>query len=178
MKLDGIRASWRKLRSRYWLAVSMDVVILIAVMWAIHAWQTRDLPLGEPAPEIVLASLDGGEWINAIAPGEAGVVYFFAPWCAYCRHSIDNLDQLLAGGTVAWASAVALDYGDSHEVGEFVAQTGITLPVLLGSDDTRARWGVQAYPTYFVIDSAGQIHSRSVGYSTWLGMRWRIWLAQ
>ena len=47
----------------------------------------------------------------AVSEGEAGIVYFFAPWCFYCRTSIGNLDDLVADGNVAWATAVALDYG-------------------------------------------------------------------
>jgi hypothetical protein len=39
-------------------------------------------------------------------------------------------------------------------------------------------WSVRAFPTYYVIDAAGQIQARSVGYSTWLGMLMRAWLAQ
>jgi hypothetical protein len=37
---------------------------------------------------------------------------------------------------------------------------------------------VRAFPTYYVVDASGQIHSRSVGYSTYLGMRVRAWLAR
>jgi hypothetical protein len=39
-------------------------------------------------------------------------------------------------------------------------------------------WSVRVFPTYYVIDSDGRIDSRSVGYSTWLGMRVRAWLAR
>jgi thiol-disulfide isomerase/thioredoxin len=154
------------------------VAVLIAVMLAVHAWQTRDLPFNEPAPATVLALLGGGEQASATTPGEAGVVYFFAPWCGVCRHSIDNLDALRADGTVAWATAVALDYGQVAEVREFVEETGIDLPVLLGDADTARDWSIRAFPTYFVIDSDGRITSRSVGYSTALGMRWRAWRAR
>lgn len=140
---------------------------------AIHAWQTRDLPIDEPAPHTVLSLLDSHGIRSAVREGEAGIVYFFAPWCFYCRTSIDNLDQLLNGGKLAWATAVALDYGDVDEVRKFVNETGIGLPVLLGNAGTAQDWSVRAFPTYYVIDADGNISSRSVGYSTSLGMRFR-----
>ena len=103
------------------------------------------------------------------------MVYFFAPWCFYCKTSIDNLDDLVDSGAVAWGTAVALDYESAAEVAEFVADTGISLPVLMGDGRTAAGWSVRGFPTYYVIDAEGRIHSRSVGYSTKLGMRWRAW---
>ena len=63
------------------------------------------------------------------------------------------------------------------EVADFIADAGVTLPVLLGDGQTLEDWSINAFPTYYVIDAAGNIDSRSVGYSSWLGMRWRAWLA-
>jgi thiol-disulfide isomerase/thioredoxin len=169
---------WKSLRSRYWLSLGFDAIVLVVAMWSIHAWQTRELPIGEAAPLTSLALLQSQNIQSAVQPGQSGIVYFFAPWCAYCRNSIGNLDDLLAGGSVGWVSAIALDYADAGEVLEFVKDTGIDLPVLMGNGQTAQDWGIKGFPTYFVIDAAGNIHSRSVGYSTWLGIRVRSWLAK
>lgn len=148
-------------------------MLILGAFLAIHAWQTRDLPIDEPAPQTVLSLLDSPGIQPAVRDGEAGIVYFFAPWCFYCRTSIDNLDKLVREGKLAWATAVALAYGDVDEVREFVNETGIGLPVLLGTAGTASDWSVKAFPTYYVIDADGNISSRSVGYSTSLGMRFR-----
>jgi hypothetical protein len=50
--------------------------------------------------------------------------------------------------------------------------------VLLGDGRTATDWSVRGFPTYYVIDADGQIHSRSVGYSTLAGMWLRNWLAR
>lgn len=162
--------AWRRFRSHFWLALAFDVAVLCAVFLGIHAWQTRDLPLNEPAPPTLLGQLDGGGIRSAIAPGEVGIVYFFAPWCRVCRVSIGNLDDLVARGSVAWGTLVALDYEDLGAVRDFADRTGVSLPVLMGDAGTARDWSIGAFPTYYVIDSEGRIHSRSVGYSTWLGM--------
>ncbi len=176
--MSNLLQSWRKFRSHYWLALGFDLFALILLMWGIHAWQTRDLPLGEPAPTTVLNLLTSGDLATAVKHGESGVVYFFAPWCAICKHSIGNLDQQLQDGDLNWATAVALDFGHQSEVLEFVSETGVALPVLLGSNRTAQDWNIQAFPTYFVIDAEGNIASRSVGYSTSIGLRLRNWWAQ
>jgi thiol-disulfide isomerase/thioredoxin len=167
-----MRPLWRRFRAYSWAALAFDVGVLVLVFLAIHAWQTRDLPLDEPAPRTVLPLLQGGVGA-AVREGEAGIVYFFAPWCRVCRASIDNLDDLVANGHVAWATVVALDYADAAEVSAFIEATGVALPVLMGDSATAADWSIRGFPTYYVIDANGRIASRAVGYSTWLGMWYR-----
>ena len=171
-------AAWRKLRSHYWASLLFDAALIVAIFVAISAWQTRNLPNDENRPPLAAAWLDDMRAESVIVPGEVGVIYFFAPWCFYCKKSIDNLDGLAANGQIAWARAVALDYGSVDQVREFIRDTGVSLPVLLGDAETGADWQVRAYPTYFVIDESGAIASRSVGYSTYLGLKTRAWMAQ
>ena len=175
--IPRIKAAWRRLRSRFWWALIFDVAVILVIFLTIHLWQTRDMPARGPAPHTVLTLLDGSGSYPAVQPGTSGVVYFFAPWCFYCRKSIGNLDRLVADGSVAWGTAVALDFRDAREVEEFVDQTRISLPVLMGDSLTAQQWSVRAFPTYFVIDARGRISSRSVGYSTTMGLLARAWLA-
>lgn len=168
---------WGRLRARKGLSLLLDVAVIVAVMIAIHAWQTRNLP-DEVVPDTVLALLDGDAMATAVVPGKVGVVYFFAPWCFYCKHSIGNLDSLVAEGRVGWGRAIALDYQSADEVRDFIAENGVRLPVLLGDGQTAADWSIRAFPTYYVIDREGRISSRSVGYSSALGIRVRASLAR
>ncbi|NND56503.1 MAG: TlpA family protein disulfide reductase, partial [Xanthomonadales bacterium] len=131
------------------------MLLIAAVFYGVHAWQTRDLPIDEPAPETILALLGGSGISSATRTGEAGIVYFFAPWCFYCRTSIDNLDELVAEGNVAWGTVVALDYAGVAEVEDFIDETGVSLPVLMGNPATAADWSVKGFPTYYVIDANG-----------------------
>ena len=176
MTMSKLRDGWKALRGHYWGSLVFDVALMILAFVLISTWQTRDLPNDEDTPALESVWLDDMKAEEVMVAGETGVVYFFAPWCFYCRHSIDNLDELLASGEVSWARAVALEYGSLDEVREFIAETGVSMPVLLGSTQTTKDWQVRAFPTYFVIDGDGQIVSRSVGYSTKVGMRARAWL--
>ena len=175
--MSQIKAVWQHFRSHFWWSLVFDALLILSVFLAVHAWQTRNLPVDEPVPETVLALLDGSGIRSALSPGETGIVYFFAPWCFYCRSSIGNLDDLVADGRIAWGTVVALDYGDADEVQAFIEDTGVKLPVLMGTGQTAADWGIRGFPTYFVIDAQGRIISRSVGYSTVAGMLVRNWMA-
>jgi len=171
-------SAWRGLRANFCASLAVDVVLIIAVFVLISMWQTRNLPDDTHTPSLELAWLDDMRADSVMVPGQVGVVYFFAPWCFYCRHSIDNLDKLVSSGQLAWARVVALEYASLDEVRDFIRETGVHLPVLLGSPQTSADWQIRGFPTYFVIDGDGKIVSRSVGYSTKIGLQIRTWLNQ
>ncbi|MDX1460027.1 MAG: TlpA disulfide reductase family protein [Xanthomonadales bacterium] len=165
--------AWRALRRRPILSLLVDVAVIVLVLGAIHAWNTHSLSRG-PMPPLDAPALAA---FTDEAPSGVGVVYFFAPWCVYCRHSMDNLEALRAEGVVAWTRAVALEYESLASIHEFLDETGYRGPVLLGDRDTSRNWGIRAFPTYFVIGSDGRIASRSVGYSTRAGLWLRAKLA-
>jgi len=171
------KARWRALRSHYWAALAFDVALIILVFALINGWQTRGLPQDDQTPALALPWLDEMRADTAMVAGQTGVVYFFAPWCRICRHSIGNLDALVKSGQLSWARIVALDYSSLDEVRGFIAQTGVHLPVMVGNAKTFQDWHIRGFPTYFIIDGDGKIVSRSVGYSTKLGLQSRLWLS-
>ena len=171
-----IKAAWKALRSNFWGSLAFDVILLIAAFVLISMWQTRNLPDDKHTPALQPLWLDDMKAESVMVPGQVGVVYFFAPWCFYCRHSIDNLDDLVASGQLAWARVVALEYENLDDVREFINETDVQLPVLLGGPQTTTDWQIRGFPTYFVIDGDGKIVSRSVGYSTKIGLQVRAWL--
>lgn len=171
-----LKSAWKALRGNFWGSLAVDVMLIITAFVLISMWQTRNLPDDEFTPSLEPFWLDDKRAESVMVSGETGVVYFFAPWCFYCRKSIDNLDELVSSGQLAWARVVALEYESVDDVREFIKETGVQLPVLLGSSQTTKDWQIRGFPTYFVIDGEGKIVSRSVGYSTKIGLQTRVWL--
>ncbi len=174
--IKKLKSAWKALRGHFWGSLAIDVVLIITAFLLISMWQTRNLPDDDHTPPLELTWLDDMRADSVMVSGQVGVVYFFAPWCFYCRSSIDNLDELVSSGKLAWARVVALEYENLDEVREFIKETGVHLPVLLGSSKTTSDWQIRGFPTYFVIDGDGQIVSRSVGYSTKIGLQARVWM--
>jgi len=176
--MEKLKSRWKALRAHFWGSLVVDVVLIITAFMLVSMWQTRDLPDDDHTPQLELMWLDDMQADSIMVHGEVGVIYFFAPWCFYCKHSINNLDKLVSSGKLSWARAVALEYGKLDEIREFIKETGVDLPVLLGGPKTSSDWNIRAFPTYFVIDEDGQIASRSVGYSTSVGLQVRVWINQ
>ncbi|MBA7575058.1 Thiol-disulfide oxidoreductase ResA [subsurface metagenome] len=173
-----IKAAYRRIRSRRWSALILDLGLFAAVFWAITAWQTRHLLPGDQlaqAPGFTLPALDGQTYTLEQALGKPVLLYFFAPWCSVCNLSAHNLRDLRDARSDDELAIylIASGYGDSTSVRAFAEKHRLTMPILLDNGRVAADYRVEATPTYYVIDAQGRVQDRSVGYSTEWGLRWR-----
>jgi peroxiredoxin len=163
---------------RVWPELLLIAVVVIAVRW----YQTRDLLPADAAaaPPFRLQTLSG-EFVDLAAlRGRPTLVYFFAPWCRICSASASNIQHLRTAlpATDLNIVMIALSYETSGEVRAFARRHDLEIPVLLGTTATARDFQVPGFPTYYVIDSNGAIVSRDFGYTTYLGLRWRTFLAE
>ena len=86
--MSQFKSAWQRIRSHFYLSLVLDIFVILSIFLAIHAWQTRNLPLDEPAPETALFLLKGSGIHPAVTPGETGIVYFFATRST--AHSLAN----------------------------------------------------------------------------------------
>jgi hypothetical protein len=72
--------------------------------------------------------------------------------------------------------SVAVAYEDEEDVRRFAREHAVDYPVLLGSEELRRAYGVEQFPTTFFVTPEGQLERAAVGYTTRLGLLWRMWL--
>jgi peroxiredoxin len=64
--------------------------------------------------------------------------------------------------------AVSADEGGKDAVAPFVAELGLTFPVLLDPEGRLSpRYGVTGYPETFIIDRNGQVVNHTIGPADW-----------
>ncbi|WP_317623011.1 redoxin domain-containing protein [Thiohalobacter thiocyanaticus] len=92
-----------------------------------------------------------------------------------CRLEEDSIDALARDRPVL---TVALDSGSDGELKQYMTEQGLEFTVINDRDGAiAARYGVQGVPASFVIGPQGDIRFTSVGYTTGVGLRLRLWLA-
>ena len=171
MSRPGARARWRG-----WLG---NAALVLGVLLAAHLWQTRAVPSG-PAPPLTAPTVDGRplsltQW-RAAHPGQPVALHFWAEWCPICKLEEHSIGRVAADAPVL---GVAMQSGDGAQVARVMAQRGLHWPTLIDADGQQARaWGVRAVPAFIVIAPDGRISSASVGYTSELGMRARLWWAR
>lgn len=160
--------------NRRYLRWARDILILVLVFGAIQWWQTRDMPRGQ-APLLQGPGLQGTDLSLANLRGQPVLVHFWATWCPICR---------LEGGTIADIAedhtvlTVATTSGTAEEVSAYLAEQAWEMPVIMDeTGEMAADWNIRGVPATFVVNSRGEIVSVTSGYTTGVGLRLRLLLA-
>jgi peroxiredoxin len=172
---------YRALRNeRRWVRWLEDGVLIALALGAMLAWQTRGLvAAGEPAPAFTFRDLDGRTWRLEDLRGKPVVLHLWAPWCGVCKTETSTFSRLHQSvGDRAHVVSVALSYRSESDVRRFVETHGPRYPVLLGDEAFLDDYRVEAFPTTYFLSPEGRITGSSVGVTTTLGLRYRLWRAR
>jgi peroxiredoxin len=136
------------------------------------------LPVGTKAPTFSLKTPEGGAVGLDDLRGKAVLLEFFATWCPHCAAEAPHLQRLygsLPKKDVAFVSVNA-DGEDGASVYAYHRYFGLTFPALLdpgnqpgsftspgGTGPTTQAYGVESFPTFYVLDRKGRITWRFDG---------------
>ena len=169
------KTSW----GRWALEWARDLGLLLVIVVAIGAWQTRGhLGTGEKAPPFALRTLAGERVTSTQLEGKPTAIVFWAPWCGVCKQETGAISAVRdAVGEDANVVSMALSYESRASVEGFVEDYGVDYPVLMGNDGTLSDYSIEAFPTIYVLDAEGRVSDTVVGYTTGWGLRMRLWWA-
>ena len=125
------------------------------------------------APVLSGVTMDGDIYkFPSNSTHKSTLIYFFAPWCKICHLSIENLN-ILRGQVDESELAiliVALDWTSKTEVADFLAKHDLDFPVILGDKQWQQQYKIKGFPSYYVIDENNKISSKSMGYTSTVGL--------
>lgn len=165
-----------------WRSHGLTLLTVVLVYAGLHLWQTRHLP-GGPAPAFsaplvsrqTVNNIDLEQW-RATHSGRAVALHFWAEWCPICRMEEGSISGLQQDWPVL---TIAMRSGEAAQVARVLKQRQLPWLTAVDTDGSlSARYGLQAVPAFIVLDPRGNIRHASVGYTTGIGMRLRLWLAQ
>lgn len=149
-------------------------MLVFTVVLLIQWWQTRNTVSG-PAPTLAGLMLSGEALDLKDLRGQPVLVHFWATWCPICRTEDGNIHDLARDYQVL---TVATNSGDALEIRRYLDDNKLDFPVMLDESGVLGSgWGVNAVPSSFIIDGSGEIRFVTVGYTTEIGLRTRLWLA-
>ena len=124
------------------------------------------LPTLGTAPAWQLKDLNGNVVSSEQFKGKVVVVDFWATWCGPCRQEIPGYVELAKKyaqqGLVI--VGVSLDQAGPEVVKAFGQRYGVSYPLVMGDDEVQAKFGgMDAIPTTFLIDRAGNVRDKKVG---------------
>lgn len=114
--------------------------------------------LNKPAP-----LLDVSRWFNGTGPtggehaaGKVVLLDFWGQWCGPCVRKLPRVQELHDKYKDRGLVVVGVHTPDgSEKLADFLDRQKVTFPVALDTGRTAERFGVEAWPTYYLIDKVG-----------------------
>ncbi len=124
--------------------------------------------VGKAAPDLALASFDGGRIALAELRGRVVVVNFWASWCVPCREEAPALEATWRRYRERGVAFVGVNVQDREAAARaFIAEHGKTYPNGPDTSDAVAiAYGVYGVPETFVLDRTGWVRHKHIGAVT------------
>lgn len=162
-------------RLRRWVREGIIFVLLtLAVVWGVDRYRKPTLPASFSATP--MQSIDGNiHDIAALSQERPLLIYVWATWCSICRYTTPSVNKLAKeGGNVV---SIAVRSGDNAKLARWVEKKQLKIPVI--NDENGAlsqQWQVSVTPT-LVIVSKGNVVSTTTGWTSYWGLKTRMWWA-
>ena len=168
---------WARLRARRSTRWAIDIALILVILFAISAFQSRHLLSGDdPLPPMQVEGLDGSTLDLADLDSRRTIIYFWATWCGACSLQSGAISSLYnSAGDDLEVISIVLHYNSREAVARHVEEEGIDYPVYLGTDALAHEYKVNAFPTTYIVDDELRVRHGLVGYKTGLGLRARLW---
>ena len=129
-----------------------------------------------PVPEFQGDLLNGETYALLADRRRPLLLHFWASWCPVCKFGQENIQAISEDHAVI---TIAMQSGEAEEVLAYMRQERLVFPVINDPDGLLARqFGVRAVPSSFIINEHNKIVFRETGFTTEIGLRWRLWLAK
>ena len=116
----------------------------------------RGLPVGAPAPDFALKTLEGAERTLADYRGEPFVLAFFSDGCGYCKAMAPTIGELPEKGR----QLVLVSHGNEEAHKKMAAENGWHSDVMVEPEyDVMSAYMAMGTPSGYLIDGEGRIAS-------------------
>ncbi len=156
------------MRNRYFF-------LIIALVFFANADRGASAPYyapepGSHAPLFTLKDTQGTNVSLSDFKGKVVLVNFWGTWCGPCKAEMPSLNNLYKAFKDKGFAVLAISTDSSEKpVRSFVAERGISFPVLMDKDKTvySDKYAVIGLPMSFLIDRNGIVVGRVVGEVEW-----------
>ena len=167
--MNPVAALRRRRWSLAWLALVIGVGIVLGMLVSIPLLRGTDATagtlVGERAPELAAADLEGRDWTLDDADGRLTWVNFWATSCEPCRTEMPAM-QVLAERHADDLLVLGVDWGEERAaVADWVTRYAIGFPILLDPGlENYYRWsGTDGLPRHYFVGADGTVLREVIG---------------
>ena len=152
--------------------LAANLLLLLALIAALDWYRAPDAR----AVEVARLATIQGEQVDFQTQRQPTVLYVWAEWCVYCRHTSPAIERLHRSGHRV--VSLAMQSGSDAQVHATMRTHGLSFPVVNDPDGTISQaLGVGVTPTIAIV-SDGRMRLATSGWTSEYGLRLRLWLAR
>lgn len=149
--------------------MALMVLVISNVLSYIRKPELADSQL----PKINELLISGEQFDSNSYEGKPLLVHFWATWCPTCKAEADNVQRLSQYYEVV---TFAVKSGSDKELRKYMHDRGFDYRVINDKDGQWSReFNIEGYPTTFIYDRSGEVRFSEVGYTSTLGLLFRMW---
>lgn len=157
-----------------WRGLILNLLVILLIFIGVQWFKSRPLASGE-APSLSAPTTTAQPFDLASLRGQPTLVHFWAVWCPICKLEEKKIEALSADYQVI---TVAMQSGNAMEINDYLRTQGLSFETIADPyGEIATQWGVRGVPASFVLDGNGTIRFASVGYSTGVELRGKLWAA-
>ena len=123
--------------------------------------------LNKPSPAFELTTIDNKKVQLQQLKGKVVLLDFLEVWCGPCFASAPKIqalyDKYKTKGLQVYG--VSFEKKQIESMKKMITKFNLAFPVLIGDEDTRTAYDVNAIPRYVLIDKNGNVRFSKIGYS-------------
>jgi len=171
--MSQIDGKWSPKRLARELVVFAVVVFVVSTLLNLYRAPKLD---SDTLPDIKVTLIDGKEFDTSNHSGKPIMINFWGTWCPVCATEAGNIDSVSKEFIVL---TIAVNSGSDESIRQWMREHDVEYPIL---NDTSGAWakrfGISTYPTTLIYDSRGKLKFAETGYSTTIGLKSRMRLAE
>lgn len=155
---------------KFFLYGSFFIFLSISIDW----YRKPELPL-QFSEQVFNDIHQQPKLISQLSHNRPLLIYFWGNWCHFCEFTSPSVDRLFNEGIEILS--IALKSGSDEEVKQYLEKQDYQFVTLNDPYGILSKnWGIQATPTFIIVKN-GKIISHTTGFSTYWGLKIRLWLA-
>jgi len=104
------------------------------------------------------------------------LIHFWATWCPTCKIEASNIQSISQKYEVL---SIAVNSGDDKKIKEYMSKNSFDFKVYNDESGFFAKeFNIAAYPTTFIYDKDKNLIFSEVGFTSTLGLYFRMWIAE
>lgn len=157
---------------KYFKEITLFFLMMIVFANILSLYRSNEL--NKEALNISNATLLNNN-LYTIPKDKALLVHFWATWCPICKAEAPNIQTISEKYSVL---TIAYKSGDDEEIKEYLKKYNLSFNVANDYNGSITKnFGVSIFPTTIIYDKKGDVIYSDVGYTSTLGLWFRMWWA-